>query len=131
MRSFLRVAAGLCLAWTVVLMVGLDWITTAPQQTALARSMAHGQAVSFLVFAFVFWRASGEEKPNSTVIVGAAIFLVLRVATDLYDLLILVDALNGLVSLFDLVLCVALSVGVIEMLPRTLRPERHEKRPEG
>lgn len=130
MGSFLRVAAVLCLAWTFVLTFGLGLITTPEQQTHLAQAMAHGQAVSFLVFAFLFWRAAGEARPNTTVIVGAAIFLVLRVATDLYDLLLLVDAVNGLVSLFDLVLCVALSVGVIEMLPRTLRPQ-DEKRAEG
>jgi len=130
MGSFLRVASGLCLAWTVLLLFGLDWIAAPEQQTHLALGMAHGQAVAFLVFAFLFWRAAGERQPNTTVIVGAAIFLVLRVATDLYDLLLLVDGVQGLVSLFDLVLCVALSVGVIEMLPRTLRPQ-NEKRAEG
>ena len=122
MGWLLRASAALCLVWSVVLTVGRDLITTPEQQTDLAQALAHAQGASFLVFAFLFWRASRETPPNATVIVGAALFLVLRVSTDLYDLLVVTEAMNGLVSLLDLVLCVGLAVGVIEMLPRTLKP---------
>ena len=127
MGGFLRASAVLCLVWSVVLTAGRDLITTPEQQTALAQGLAHGQGAAYLVFAFLFWNASSESPPNRTVIVGAALFLVLRVSTDLYDLLVLVDAINGLVSLADLVLCVGLAVGVIESMPRVLRPPGNEK----
>src|SRR5262245_43204666 len=102
MPWLLRTLAALCLLWSVVLIAGRDLFTTPAQQTALAQALAHGQAVSYLVFAFLFWRAAEESPPNRTVIIAAALFVVLRVSTDLYDLLVLVDAINGLVSLADL-----------------------------
>lgn len=101
-----------------MLTTGYDLITSPAQQTDLAQAMAHGQAVSFIVLAFVFWRASKEAAPNKPVIVGAAIFLILRVVTDLYDLLVLTKSMHGLISLADLVLCVGMSVGIIESMPR-------------
>jgi hypothetical protein len=128
MGWFLRAAAALSLVWSVVLTSGRDLITTPEQQTALAQALAHGQGASYLVFAFLFWRASSESPPNRSVIVAAALFLALRVSTDLYDLLVLVNSMNGLVSLGDLVLCTGLAVGIIEQMPRTFRPENEEGR---
>ena len=125
---FLRAAAALSVVWSVVLTSGRDLITSPEQQSALAQALAHGQGASYLVFAFLFWRAAEESPPNRTVIVGAALFLSLRVSTDLYDLLVLVDSMNGLISLGDLVLCTGLAVGIIEQMPRTFRPEKEKGR---
>ena len=127
MGWLLRAVAALCVVWSVVLLVGRDLITTPEQQTALAQSLAHGQVVSFVVLAFVFWRASVESPPSRSLIVAAAAFCVLRVVTDLYDLLVLVDSMNGLVSLADLVLCVAGAVGIIEGMPRAFEGAENEK----
>jgi hypothetical protein len=127
LSGFLRAAAALCLVWSIVLTAGRDLITTPAQQTALAQALAHGQGTAYLVFAFLFWNAAKESVPNRTVILGAALFLLLRVTTDLYDLLVLTESMNGLVSLADLVLCVGLAVGVIESMPRVLRPDQNEK----
>ena len=121
MGWFLRTLAVFCLVWSVVLTAGRDLLTTPEQQTALAQALAHGQGASYLIFAFLFWRAAAESPPNRSVIIAAAMFAVLRVSTDLYDLLALVDPIYSLVSLGDLVLCVGLAVGIIEMMPRTFK----------
>jgi hypothetical protein len=120
LNGYLRGAAALCLVWSIVLTTGRDLITSPAQQTDLAQALAHGQGAAYLVFAFLFWRASSEATPNRTVIVAAALFLLLRVTTDLYDLLVLTQSMNGLISLADLVLCVGMAVGIIEAMPHVL-----------
>lgn len=127
MGGLLRAVAVLCFVWSVVLTTGRDLLTTPEQQTALAQALAHGQGASFLVFAFLFWRAASESPPNKTVIIAAALFCVLRVTTDLYDLLVLVKSMNGLISLGDLCLCVAGAVGIIEAMPRAFKGPESEK----
>jgi hypothetical protein len=123
MRWLLRVTAGIMLLWAVGLVAGRPHLAPPDQVTPLVSALANGLAATTLVFAFLFWRASSDTPPNRTAIYAAILLLLLKTGLDLHELLVLRDGVGGLVSVADLVVSVALTVGVIEALPATLRPQ--------
>ena len=123
MGWLLRTTAIASLLWAVGLVVAPAYLVLEEQLTPLAKAFANGQAAAGVVFAFAFWRAAGETPANRTVIYSAILLLVFKTAADLYGVLELLDGVAALLSLADLVVCVALSVGLIESLPRALRPD--------
>jgi hypothetical protein len=121
-RWLLRITAVTSALWAVGLFGALPHVVPAQELTPLTVAMANGLAVASLAFAFAFWRASTETPPNRTVIYTAIFLLLMKTAADLYELLVLLRDTTALFSLADLVVSVALTVGIIESLPATLRP---------
>ena len=123
MATLLRITAAVSLAWAVLLF-GLDGLGLMPAPlSVLERALANGLAIANLAFALLFWSAARQPAANRSALYAALLLLVLKTANDLYELLILLPGDQALVSLGDLVVSVALLVGILEALPRTLRAE--------
>jgi TPR repeat protein len=116
----LRIAGGVSFAWAVVLL-GLKEKLFAPAALSpLGRAFANGLGITQLVFAYVFWYGAAAPAANRGAIYAAIMLMALRTANDLYQLLVLLPPEQALISLADLVVSVALLVGILEALPRVL-----------
>jgi hypothetical protein len=120
----LRAIAVLSLAWAVLFLCFKERFAATGEMPSLMRALANGLGVANLVLAFVFWQAAGDPAANRGVVYGAIMLSALKTANDLYDLLVLLPPDRALVSLGDLVLSVALLVGILEALPKTLPRRR-------
>lgn len=121
MRWLLRITSGMLVLRALELVFWSRYVVPAEELTPAAVGLASGLAAVNVALAFAFWRAAGETPPNRTVIYTAVIVLLLKTAVDLYELLVVLRDPSALVSLADLVVSVALAVGIIEALPGTLR----------
>ena len=72
------------------------------------------------MLAYVFWDASRDPASHRSAVYAAIMLFGLKVANDLYELLLLLPANQAAISLADLVVSVALLVAILEALPRTL-----------
>jgi hypothetical protein len=120
MSLLLRLAALLSFAWAVLLVGLKDGMLPPEQLTPLVRALANGLGIASVVLGYVFAHAARAPSANRGVIYAAILLLVLKTANDLYELLVLLPGNQALVSLADLVLSVALLVGILQALPRTL-----------
>lgn len=120
MKVLLRIAAGVSLAWAVILLALKEPVFAAPTLSPLGRAFANGLGVAYAVFAYVFWYASTAPAANRVAIYAAIMLMASRTANDLYQLLVLLPPEQALISLADLVVSVALLVGILEALPRAL-----------
>ncbi len=120
MSVLLRIAAGVSLLWAVTLLGLKDHLIAAEQLSPIVRALANGLGIANLVLACLFWYAARAPAAYRGVVYGAIMLLVLRTANDLYELLVLLPGDRALVSLADLVVSVALLVGILEALPRML-----------
>jgi hypothetical protein len=116
----LRIAAVFSLAWAVALFAFQRELSGAAALPPLGRAFANGLGIAHFVYAYVFWYAASAPAANRGVIYAAIMLMSLRTANDLYQLLVLLPPEQALISLFDLVVSVALLVGILESLPRVL-----------
>jgi hypothetical protein len=116
----LRIAAAFSLAWGVALLAFKNDLLDAAALPPLGRAFANGLGIAHVVYAYVFWYAARAPAAHRGVIYGAIMLMALRTANDLYQLLVLLPPEQALISLFDLVVSVALLVGILESLPRVL-----------
>jgi hypothetical protein len=116
----LRIAAAFSLAWAVALLAFKKELFDAAALPPLGRAFANALGIAHVVYAYVFWYAASAPAVNRGVIYAAIMLMALRTANDLYQLLVLLPPEQALVSLFDLVVSVALLVGILESLPRVL-----------
>jgi hypothetical protein len=116
----LRIAAAFSLAWAVALLAFKTELFDAATLPSLGRAFANGLGIAHVVYAYVFWYAASAPAANRGVIYGTIMLMALRTANDLYQLLVLLPPEQALISLFDLVVSVALLVGILESLPRVL-----------
>lgn len=121
MSAFLRASALVSLGWAVLVLGFKDRFIGAEPLLPVGRAVANALGIANLVLAYMFWHAAGAPAANRGAIYSAIMLAALKTANDLYDLLVLVPADRALISLGDLVLSVALLVGLLEALPRTLR----------
>jgi len=116
----LRLAALLTLAWAVFLLTVKGYV--APEELSpQVRAFANGLAVANVALAYVFWHGAHDPAANRGAVYGAIILFTLRLANDLYELLVLLPARWAAISLADLVITLALLVGILEALPRTFK----------
>lgn len=120
MSVLLRIAAAVQLAWAVLLIALKDKLFAATALPPLGRAFANGLGITQCVLAYIFWRAAGAPAANRSAIYAAIMLMALRTANDLYQLLVLLPPDQALISLADLVVSVALLVGILEALPRVL-----------
>jgi hypothetical protein len=118
--ALLRIAAAVSLVWAAVLLVGKKMLFGALVMPPLGAAFANALALAHLVFAYMFWYAAGAPALHRGAIYGAIMLMALRTANDLYQLLVLLPPDQALLSLGDLVISVALLVGILEALPRLL-----------
>jgi hypothetical protein len=124
MSVSLRLTAVLCLAWALLLLVLKGRLVPAAELTALAVAAANALGIANLVFACLFWYAAGEPAAHRAAVYAAIMLAALKTANDLYELLVLMPPHAALLTLADLVLSVALLVGLLEALPRMVARAR-------
>ena len=120
MSLLLRLTALLSLSWTILLLGRKELVVGAALLSPLVRALANALGIANLVLAYVFWTAAREPAANRGTVYAAIAVLGLKVATDLYALLVLFPPRQAIVSLADLVVSLALLVGMLEALPRIL-----------
>ena len=121
MSFFLRIAAGVSLAWGVgfFLCVTLAFVG-APQDPGII-GLANGLAIANIGFAYLFWRGAADPSRERTALYTALLVFGLRIAGSAYGVLYLLQGLAAVVSLLDLIASLALFVGILNALPATLR----------
>jgi hypothetical protein len=119
-RVLLRVTAVLSLVWAVLLLGLKDHALGADQLSPQGYALANGLGIADLVLAYVFWHAAHNPAASRGAVYGAIMLMALKMANDLYELLVLLPPERTLLSLADLVLSIALLVGILEALPRML-----------
>jgi len=117
----MRLTAVVCLAWGVLLVALKDHVLSASELSPLVSGFANSGGIAHLVLAYAFWQAAANPLRNRGVIYAAIMLLGLKVANALYGILLLLPARQAALTLVDLVVSLALLVGVLEALPRTLR----------
>jgi hypothetical protein len=116
----LRLTALLSLIWAIVLFGRKELLVGVVGQSSLGRVLANAVGIANLGLAYLFWTAAWAPAAHCGVIFGAIAVLGLKVASDLYGLLVLLPPRLAVVSLADLVVSLALLVGLLEALPRVL-----------
>jgi hypothetical protein len=119
----LRVAALLLLAWAVILLALKGHVVAQEELSPHVYAFANNLAVANAALAFMFWYGARDPAANRCAVYGAIVFLALRLAADLYGLLVLLPAHGAAISLADLVVTLTLLVGILEALPRTVKGE--------
>ena len=120
MTLLLRLTALLVLAWAVSLLALKGRLLGPGELTALVRALANALAIANLAFAYLFWHAARDPGANRGAVYTALILLALKLANDVYGVLVLLPPDEAVISLADLVLSLALFVGMLEALPRML-----------
>jgi len=118
--NLLRTAAVYSLAWALALAFP-GWFPTG--DVALSpelRSCASGLAIANLAFAYLFYRASIDPRAQRGIVYAALLLFGLRGAVGTYEVLYLLDGPAAVPRLIDMVLSLALFVGVLNSLPGTV-----------
>ena len=121
MSLLLRLTALLVLVWAVILLALKGHVVAQEDLSPQARAFANGLVVANAALAYMFWYGARDPAANRCAVYGAIIFLALRLADDLYELLVLLPARGAAISLADLVVTLTLLVGILEALPRTVK----------
>ncbi len=121
MTLLLRLTAAVAVAWAVFLLALKQQVIAPSELSPQLRAVANGLGIANLVLAYVFWRGARQPANNRGAVYAAILLMVLKAANDLYELLVLLPPGQAVISLADLVISVALLVGILEALPRTLR----------
>jgi heme A synthase len=122
---FLRITAIIFFGWSIFLGF-VPFGAAASLGQPVARALANSLAVANFGFAYLFWRAAANPRAERSAIYTALIVLGLRAALGTYEVLYVLDGTAALVGLVDMVICLALFVGVINTLPATLRSDSVE-----
>lgn len=121
MSILLRVAAIYSLVWAVGCFFP-HWFGVADDGAAAVRALANGLGISNLVFAVLFWRAAGDPARERTGMYAALMLFGLRGVSGALEVLYRLEGRAAEISLLDMVLSVALFVGLLNSLPSALEP---------
>jgi hypothetical protein len=122
MSTLLRLSALSCALWAVCLLGFKDQVISTEQLTPVARALANGLGITQLILVYFFWTAARAPAENRITIQAAIALMAIRTANDLYEIIVLLPPAEALGSVLDLIMSVALLVGLLESLPRTFRP---------
>ena len=120
MTTLLRITAILGIGWAIFLLGFKDQVIAAAELSPLTRAFANGLGIANLTLAYAFWHGARDPAANRGAVYTAIILLGLKIANDLHELLVLLPPHQAVISLADLVVSLALLVGILEALPRTL-----------
>lgn len=121
MSTLLRLSALSCLLWAVCLLGFKDAAIAPDQLTPVARGLANGLGITQIVLIYFFWTAAAAPAENRVTIQAAIFLMAAKTANDLYEIIILLPPQEALGSVIDLMMSVALLVGLLEALPRTFK----------
>ena len=127
MSTLLRLSALSCALWAVCLLLFKDIVIAADQLTPVARGLANGLGISQVILAYLFLSAARAPVENRVTIQAAIVLMAIRTVNDLYEIISLLPPMEALGSVLDLIMSVALLVGLLESLPRTFRPTRESE----
>ena len=124
MEILLRIAAGCSAAWAI----GLAFPGLLPGHFGPfvpdMRSMASGLASANIALAFMFYRASSNPPAHRPVLYAALMLFGLRGLLGTYEVLYVLEGPPAVLRLADMVLSLALFVGLLNSLPATLQRDR-------
>jgi hypothetical protein len=118
---FLRIAAVLALLRSAGLYFFKATVLGSLVGSPLCIALANGLVVANLGLAFVFWRAGANPMLERSGMYAALLVSGLRGVSGTFEVLYLLDGNAAAVSLIDMVVSIALFVGILNALPSTLR----------
>ncbi len=123
MSTLLRIAAAVSLTWAVIY-----WccpyiaLGSAPANEPVTVSLANSLAIAHVGWTFLLWRAAADPARERSILYGALIVFALRAMHGTYEVLyVLEDSAPSMTNLIDMVTSLALFVGIVNVLPQTLR----------
>jgi heme A synthase len=117
--SLLRVAAFYSFAWAVGLACpGL--LPADPASEAALRSLELALMGANLAFAYLFWIAAAAPASARPTLYAALLVFGLRAAIGTYEVLYVLEGAAAVIRLVDMVLSLALFVGILNALPGAL-----------
>jgi len=127
LKTLLRVAAGLSLAWAFLLFTDPPQLAGDPIPLGAGSSLSRGLAIAHLGFALLFWRAARDPRAERSIVYAALLVFALRAAIGTYEVLYVLHGRAAVASLIDMVTSLALFVGVLNSLPNTLNPPQSQQ----
>ena len=124
MSLLLRVAAAFSALWAFawpLFVAGDRFNVGEPHANSVTFSLAGGLAIAHLGFAYLFWRASLDPAGHRGSIVTALLVLGLRAAKGIYEVLYVLDGDAAVVGLIEMMVSLALFVGIVNALPSLRR----------
>lgn len=119
MTILLRVAAFYSLAWAVALVFPGRLVGEGPVPVEI-RSLASGLAIANLALAYLFLRGARDPAVHRAIVYAGLLLFGLRGGVGTYEVLYLLDGPPALLRLIDMVLSLALFVGMLNSLPAAL-----------
>ncbi len=129
MSLLLRLAALVSLLWAIYLLFPQSVALVPLAATSATAVPANGLGIANVGFAYLFWRAASNPSGERSAIYTALLVFGLRAANDTYEVLYVLNGKAAVASLIDLVLSLALFVGMLNALPSTLMRHSADSRP--
>jgi hypothetical protein len=114
----LRLAAIYSLGWAIAL--AFPGLLPGPPAEPAARSLEMALVAANLAYALLFWSAARAPRAARTTLYAALIIFGLRAAFGTYEVLYALEGPAAVLRLVDMVLSLALFVGVLNSLPGIL-----------
>jgi len=124
--TLLRVAAFYSLAWAIGLAV--PGLLPADPAGPAARALELALMGANLAFALLFWSAAAAPSAARPTLYSALLVFGLRAAIGTYEVLYVLDGPAAVIRLVDMVLSLALFVGILNSLPGALAAHPDERR---
>lgn len=121
MSILLRVAAVYLLIWAIALALPGPLSQTVVPPGSVGYSLALGLAVSYVGFALLLWYAARDPLRSPIIIYAALLVFGLRAVAGTYEVLKTLEGRAAEVRVADMVLCLAAFVGILNLLPSTLK----------
>jgi len=119
MRVWLAISGGLFVAWTFLLLLVPTSLLSAAQSESHAGFILI-LALLQLLLALLAWWSALRPRRRHVGIYTTILALLVKWIVDLYGVLVSLPPQQAALTLGDLILSVALLVGVLEALPRAL-----------
>jgi hypothetical protein len=126
-KILLRIAAVYSLAWAIALAFPSRMLAVAGVPLPELRALANGLVIANLTFAYLFYRAASDPFAQRTILYGGLLLFGLRGAVGTYEVLFVLDGAPAVARLADMVLSLALFVGLLNSLPGTLLGPRGQR----
>lgn len=122
MSTLLRIAAAVYLTWAVLLF----WcrpivLGAAAGNEPVTGSVADGLAIAHVGWAVLLLRAAADPARERSILYGTLVLAALRAVSGTYQVLYVLEGPAAMTNLVDMVTSLALFVGMINVLPQTLR----------
>jgi hypothetical protein len=120
--TLLRIAAAVSLTWAVIFWCCRP-LALGPTgaNDLVTGSVANALAIAHVGWAFLLWRAAPDPARERSILYGALIVFALRAMHGTYEVLYVIEGPAAMTNLVDMVTSLALFVGIINVLPQTLR----------